>query len=231
MKDDLPYYQDIFYDVNERLFYAIQFQGEIHTIDFNGPSPVIKVITRLLPKTTFYTRYIVRAPWGDLLQVLMYYYDGPSSLPPYISDSDDDEFQSNNQVQYDPHDMDEEDDSMDELQLEEDEAEGYPTRGKVSVYTVDLAKQKASKIKSLQDHALFIGFNHTFMVNSRDFPNIRPNCVYISDDNSTFIYCNPFNGRKLAYVNLEDDSLTTMSFSDSLIMQWPPPVWFRPNLT
>ncbi|RCV25940.1 hypothetical protein SETIT_5G205000v2 [Setaria italica] len=38
------WYEDIFYNDNDILFYAIRGNGEIHTIDLNGHSPVVKVI-------------------------------------------------------------------------------------------------------------------------------------------------------------------------------------------
>uniref|UniRef100_A0A0A9BNK2 DUF295 domain-containing protein n=1 Tax=Arundo donax TaxID=35708 RepID=A0A0A9BNK2_ARUDO len=66
------------------------------------------------------------------------------------------------------------------------------------------------------------------MLQARDFPNLTPNCVYMTDDNTEFIYYNPCSGRQLACVNLEDGSFSDLSVPNSQL-DWPPPVWFRPS--
>ncbi|CAL4949212.1 unnamed protein product [Urochloa decumbens] len=256
------YYYDIFYDDDASLFYGVRVSGEIHSIDLSGPSPEVKgILGVFLPDANYETRYIVRSPWGDLLQVFRQYY-----IPgPYVPDSDDkyqvNDNQSNSQDQ-DCDDQPREDDLLDEQEYKEDDdqnqeddlldehdyeddghdhdddlsddeqaqEEYYLKNGKLIVYNVDLAKQEVTKIKGLHDHALFIGFNNMFMVHSHDFPNIRPNCVYISDDVSDDTCYIPFSPGELGYLSLEDASLTIMPFSDSLL-HWPSPVWFRPHLT
>uniref|UniRef100_A0A0A9E2J0 KIB1-4 beta-propeller domain-containing protein n=1 Tax=Arundo donax TaxID=35708 RepID=A0A0A9E2J0_ARUDO len=61
-------YDDFFYQKKDGLFYAIRQTSEVHTIDFNGPYPVVKII---LKATASYSdaKYIVHAPWVDVLQV------------------------------------------------------------------------------------------------------------------------------------------------------------------
>ncbi|KAL6627792.1 hypothetical protein ACP70R_031518 [Stipagrostis hirtigluma subsp. patula] len=61
-------YHDMFYNDDDGLFYAIRNFGEVHTIDLNGPSPVMKVILKC-PVRSDYRKYIVQAPWGDILHV------------------------------------------------------------------------------------------------------------------------------------------------------------------
>ncbi|KAL6626243.1 hypothetical protein ACP70R_029969 [Stipagrostis hirtigluma subsp. patula] len=63
-------YHDLFYDDDDRLFYALRCTGQVDAIDFHGPSsPVVKVIFKKAANYKFSKKYIVRAPWGDLLQV------------------------------------------------------------------------------------------------------------------------------------------------------------------
>ncbi|KAL6597778.1 hypothetical protein ACP70R_046583 [Stipagrostis hirtigluma subsp. patula] len=189
-------YKDFFYNKDDRLFYAIQGMGGIHTIELSGPSPVVNVIFKPVSSFVIGTRYILRAPWGDILYVFRNY--GP--LPP---------------------------EALRELDIEESEEDDSEV-DEIVVHKVDLAKQKIRKMKHLQGHALFIGFNRTFMLHAKDFPNLRPNCVYLSDDNTSSIFCNPLSGRKLSCLKLDDGTVTDMSFSDSLL-HWPPPIWFRPS--
>ncbi|TVU44193.1 hypothetical protein EJB05_03628, partial [Eragrostis curvula] len=216
--DRCVHYHDIFHSDCDQLFYAIRSNGEIHTIDLNNTqsSPVVKVILGAFPRFNPYTKYILRAPWGDLLQVWRHYGSPPSESDDDIPESDDEEQQSNGHV----------------VAEEEGDGEVHPVRrrDKLTVHKVDVAKQKVTEIKDLQDHALFIGFNHTFMVHAPEFPNLRPNCVYISDDNIENIYCYPFRGRQFSCLDLADGTLTDLPFPDSLL-HWPPPVWFRPHLT
>ncbi|CAL4949186.1 unnamed protein product [Urochloa decumbens] len=217
------YYHDIFFNDDNALFYAIRGSGEIHTIDLSGQSPVVKVALNVLPEITGYSRYILRAPWGDLLQVLREYGPGPQDI------QTDDEYQLNNEEQ-----MLEEVSSDEQLGVDiEDPVDDFEVHvpvDRVTVHMVDLAKQKLTEIKNLRDHTIFIGFNRSFMLHARDFPSINPNCVYVTDDNKKYIHAHPFNGRRFGYLNLKDASLTELSFSDALL-HWPPPVWFRPHIT
>ncbi|KAK3160624.1 hypothetical protein QOZ80_1BG0062040 [Eleusine coracana subsp. coracana] len=211
-------YDNFFYNENDNLFYAVRNIGEIHIIDLNSLSPVVKVILKPMPPVNCHTHYILRAPWGDLLQVRRLYGAG-------LPHSDDDIFMSYQEElvymylgQY-----------QHELGVVDDE-EACPPRGRLTVHRVELAEQRITEIKDLQEHTLFVGFNNTFMIHARDFPNLSPNHVYIPDDNTEYIVCDPFDGRELTCLNLEDATLTDLSFPDSQL-DWPPPVWFRPHLS
>ncbi|CAO2183672.1 unnamed protein product [Urochloa humidicola] len=199
-------------------------------------SPALTVrISPDIDYTEFWSlRYIVRAPWGDLLQVFRRYGDPPPIAIAFSSDDDDDddEYQSDSQDKFQSNRPEQRDNLLDDDRESEEDEEEYllRTRDKIKVCNVDLAEQKLTEISDLQGHAIFIGFNSTFMVNSGDFPNIRSNSVYISDDYTDYICCSPYKGRQMACISLEDASLTDMSFSD-LLLQWPPPVWFRPHLS
>ncbi|CAL4956812.1 unnamed protein product [Urochloa decumbens] len=62
-------YNDFFYNNSDGLFYAVRGSGEVHTIDLNGSSPVVKTILRPMVSYIDTNKYIVQAPWGDILQV------------------------------------------------------------------------------------------------------------------------------------------------------------------
>lgn len=65
-------YNDFFYNDSDGLFYAVRGNGEVHTIDLNGPSPVVKIILRPMAPCIDNNKYIVQAPWGGMLQVWRY---------------------------------------------------------------------------------------------------------------------------------------------------------------
>nr|XP_034598260.1 uncharacterized protein LOC117859167 [Setaria viridis] len=50
----------------------LQGNGEVHTIDLNGPSPVVKIILRPMAPCIDNNKYIAQAPWGGMLQVWRY---------------------------------------------------------------------------------------------------------------------------------------------------------------
>jgi hypothetical protein len=149
---------------------------------------------------------------------------GPVPDPEGDNRYSDDEYQSNNEDQVLDETDSDEDSEVDMEEIEDLEVD------RVSVHMVDLAKKKVVQIKNLRDYAFFVGFNRSFMLHTRDFPNLIPNCVYVTDDNKTCVHYCPFNGRRFGYLNLEGDPLTELSFSDGLL-HWPPPVWLRPQLS
>uniref|UniRef100_A0A0D9V0D5 KIB1-4 beta-propeller domain-containing protein n=1 Tax=Leersia perrieri TaxID=77586 RepID=A0A0D9V0D5_9ORYZ len=66
-------YNDCFFDDNDGLLYAIRNTGEVHAIDLNGTTPVVNNVCPPYEEELFRTNYIVRAPWGNLLQVWRYF--------------------------------------------------------------------------------------------------------------------------------------------------------------
>lgn len=66
-------YDDCFYDNKDGVFYAVMCSGEVHAIDLNGPTPVVEVITEAVEFCEGCNKYIVRAPWGDLLEIWRYH--------------------------------------------------------------------------------------------------------------------------------------------------------------
>ncbi|KAL6838700.1 hypothetical protein ACP4OV_031414 [Aristida adscensionis] len=74
-------YDDVFYDDHDRLFYAVRNTGEVHAVDLNGPAPMLKVILNLNTEIGVGCdfHYLLRAPWGDLLQIRRLY-----SAPPQV---------------------------------------------------------------------------------------------------------------------------------------------------
>uniref|UniRef100_A0A0E0JHW2 F-box domain-containing protein n=1 Tax=Oryza punctata TaxID=4537 RepID=A0A0E0JHW2_ORYPU len=66
-------YHDVLYKNDDRLFYAIQGNGDVHAIDTNGPSPMLRVVLDTKNSLINNTKYIVLLESGDLLQVWRYY--------------------------------------------------------------------------------------------------------------------------------------------------------------
>uniref|UniRef100_A0A0E0C159 KIB1-4 beta-propeller domain-containing protein n=1 Tax=Oryza meridionalis TaxID=40149 RepID=A0A0E0C159_9ORYZ len=62
-------YHDVLYNDDDRLFYAVRGNGDVHAIDTNGPSPMLRVLLDTKNTVVDCIRYIVGLEYGDLLEV------------------------------------------------------------------------------------------------------------------------------------------------------------------
>ena len=102
----------------------------------------------------------------------------------------------------------------------------------IEIYKVDLENQTLVKMTSLAGHALFLGYNSTMCFATKDFPALKPNCVYITDDSLEYVNMCKHNWREIGVWDIENKSLQTFD-SDLLTnswMNWPSPVWITPSL-
>ncbi|XP_034569959.1 uncharacterized protein [Setaria viridis] len=143
------------------------------SLDLNGSSPVACKIINDVPKSGTPTKYnLVQTPAGDILQVwrLRDYVDSltPADIPPeYMEDEGD----------LDPC-----------LEL---------NTFHLQVYKVDLHGLRVELIKSLPDYALFLDFNGSMCLPVKDFPGLKPNCVYITNDLMEYVNCRKNNRRQV----------------------------------
>uniref|UniRef100_A0ACD5USK4 Uncharacterized protein n=1 Tax=Avena sativa TaxID=4498 RepID=A0ACD5USK4_AVESA len=98
---------------------------------------------------------------------------------------------------------------------------------KISLYKVDLAAKELVEMKYLHDRVLFLGYNQSQYLNAKEFPQLKPNCVYFTDDESCASdYKN--NCRDIGVLNLEND--TREEILPQLWCSWPSPIWITPSL-
>ncbi|KAF6987721.1 hypothetical protein CFC21_005338 [Triticum aestivum] len=152
--------------------------------------------------------YILQAPWGDILQIWRWRSYTDSSTPVEL-----------------PRDL---------LGHNEDEIDRYIElrTTEIEVYKVDLENQALVKLTSLANHALFLDYNSTMCFATKDFPALKPNCVYITDDSLEYVNMCNHNWREIGVWDIENKSLQTFD-SDLLTnswMNWPSPVWITPSL-
>ncbi|XP_037412011.1 F-box only protein 7-like [Triticum dicoccoides] len=103
---------------------------------------------------------------------------------------------------------------------------------KFFVYKIDFVEQKLVQTNNIQDHAMFIGYNSSFMLPVKDFSTLIPNSIYHTDDLLHYIFCHRFGLRQAVVFNMKDSSFIELSppSSDSRL-NWPPSVWIQPSLT
>ncbi|CAL4983726.1 unnamed protein product [Urochloa decumbens] len=200
-------YRGAAYNDKDGLFYLVSFDSSVHTLDLNGPSPVVKCIVKQYSRYDDPIRSVILAPWGDMLQVWRY-----AEL----------RWLDNLQVSAE---------IADEVICPSQES--YTCD--VEVYKVDINDQKLVKISGLelQEHALFIGFNSPMLLSTREFPMFRPNCAYITDDSSENICINKYGCGEVGIWNFEIGHLESFGNIQSAHprLNWPPPVWITPDLS
>ncbi|KAL6841628.1 hypothetical protein ACP4OV_028567 [Aristida adscensionis] len=199
-------YRSAAYNSNDGLFYLLSGDCSIYTLDLNETSPVLRQIIHREEIRDDPTRYVVLAPWGDILQVCRWIEtrDNPGQVPAELA------------AEVIAPDQ--------ELYTEE-----------IELFRVHLDDQELVKISSseLQGHALFLGFNSTLLLSTKDFPAFKPNCAYITDDSSEHICINMYGCREVGIWNFETQTLESLGDVQSVhpLLNWPPPVWKTPSLS
>uniref|UniRef100_A0A0D9W095 KIB1-4 beta-propeller domain-containing protein n=1 Tax=Leersia perrieri TaxID=77586 RepID=A0A0D9W095_9ORYZ len=99
----------------------------------------------------------------------------------------------------------------------------------IEVYKCDLVEGKLVKINPLQDHVLFVGHNQTFCLSAEEFPSLKANHAYFTDDSQNWITQFKNNRRDIGLFNLDDNSRDEL-VCPQLWSNWPVPVWITVNL-
>ncbi|KAK3120198.1 hypothetical protein QOZ80_9AG0683500 [Eleusine coracana subsp. coracana] len=187
---------------------AGQDTGLPWSLDLNGPSPVVRQVLGGVPKPVDPKKYLVQTPSGDMLQVwrLRKHIDTltPVELPPdYV---DDDDIQN-------PH-----------LELKTLD---------LQLYKVDLKHQRLEMIESLPGHALFLSFNAAMCLSVKDFPGLKPNYAYVTNDCEEYVSMLKYNLREIGMWSIVDRSMSRLVDVSPVIypwLNWPSPIWIRPSL-
>jgi hypothetical protein len=102
--------------------------------------------------------------------------------------------------------------------------------GKIDIFKVDTAAVKLVKINRLDDHVLVLGHNQSLCLSAEEYPQLKANCVYFTDDDELYIFGWKNNRRDIGVFDLENNSREEL-VSPQLWSNWPPPIWVTPALT
>ncbi|CAN6162937.1 unnamed protein product [Urochloa humidicola] len=212
-------YHDCYTDCafKDELLYALLVDGEIHAYDLNNPSVKPRVVMEGLKGCALPKMYIAQAPCGDLLQIW--------KVPEYSER----EVEDVSEPDLDPPDDDEyfsvsEDDS-------ESESDTVPHRRYTTafkVYRMDLTANKLVEISSLGDNVLFLGFNQSLCLCAKEYPQLKGNHVYFTDDGGYMIFGSKNKCREMGVFNL-GNKISEKIVSPRIWSNWPAPVWIVPN--
>ncbi|CAL4987022.1 unnamed protein product [Urochloa decumbens] len=207
------FYRDAAYNDRDGLFYVVRSDDSIYALDLKGPnSPV--VARRIMPELRHGDqpyRYLIHAPWGELLQAWRFRreYEPSSSTPVEIEDGDGDDVVADPSVEL----------NTTELLLSK----------------VDSCEQRLVKLDGLRDYALLLGYNGSMCLPVKDFPGLKPNSAYVMDDSTEFMNFYKNNKREIGVWDIDRQSLQSLSDSSPLPLKelwlnWPAPIWLTPSL-
>ncbi|CAL9211537.1 unnamed protein product [Musa hybrid cultivar] len=98
------------------------------------------------------------------------------------------------------------------------------------VFALDEQDLRWKKVKSLHQQTLFLGSNQSMFLSAVDFPDLKHNCIYFT--NNILEFC--------AYFQYADNDIGTFNMESKKIepidhvgrhLNWPPSVWFFPSLS
>ncbi|RLM68862.1 laccase-15-like [Panicum miliaceum] len=121
-----------------------------------------------------------------------------------------------------------EDETDSDLELELDHDKYVSNTSEITVYEVEPASKKIEKISSLGQNVLFLGHNQSLCLHAEEYPQLKANHVYLTDDD--FLYTTGFknNRRDIGVFDLENNSSEEIT-TPQLWSNWPTPVWLIPN--
>jgi hypothetical protein len=96
------------------------------------------------------------------------------------------------------------------------------------IYKFDLKRSKLKKINCLHDHVLFLGHNQSLCLSAGEYPSLKANHVYFTDDNVFWTLRLKNNHRDMGILNLDDNSKEEVV--SQIFSNFPAPIWITPDL-
>ncbi|XP_020194532.1 putative F-box protein At2g33190 isoform X1 [Aegilops tauschii subsp. strangulata] len=107
------------------------------------------------------------------------------------------------------------------------DSENIMETSKIFVYKIDMAAKKLVEINGLHGHVLFLGHSQTQCLSVEEYPQLKANCVYFTDDDR-FISLYQNSKRDIGVLNLE--SGCREEIVPQIYCTWPNPIWITPSL-
>ncbi|XP_047050702.1 uncharacterized protein LOC124655918 [Lolium rigidum] len=101
--------------------------------------------------------------------------------------------------------------------------------GEIKLRKVDVGTMRLVEIDCLPDHVLFLGHNHALCLSAKEYPALKGNHAYFTDDDD-YITGRKGCRRDIGVVDLGSNTKEDL-VSPQLWSNWPAPVWITPNLT
>jgi hypothetical protein len=103
----------------------------------------------------------------------------------------------------------------------------------MQLFKVDLHGHKVELIKSLPEFALFLGSSGSLCLPVKDFPGLKANCAYMTDDFFEYMNFLNHNRREIGVWDLAEQRMSKLIDGSPTIypwLNWPSPIWIQPSL-
>uniref|UniRef100_A0ACD6AR62 Uncharacterized protein n=1 Tax=Avena sativa TaxID=4498 RepID=A0ACD6AR62_AVESA len=100
----------------------------------------------------------------------------------------------------------------------------------IKIYKVDTTTEKHVEINSLENHVLLLGHNETLCLSAEEYPHLKANHTYFTDDYEEYLFGWNNNRRDIGIFDLANNSCEEL-VSPQLWSNWPTPIWITPSLT
>ncbi|OIT19892.1 hypothetical protein A4A49_62148 [Nicotiana attenuata] len=204
-------------------FYAVDGWGRILVCDVTIPDPIQTQIVASLPYEDIRDELYIVESLGSLFIVVRYggmlrYVTDDSERIPLTRIQDDDQA-----IIYD--------EEYDDDEEKEDEELTYGTTN-FRVFELDLVTCKLKQTKELGDRALFIGHNASRSVQASQFPGIKPNHIYFTDDYwESYLAFEEGGGLDMGVFSLVDGTIIPLPHYQGVSLSPVcPPTWVTPTL-
>ncbi|CAL9211236.1 unnamed protein product [Musa hybrid cultivar] len=98
------------------------------------------------------------------------------------------------------------------------------------VFSLDELALKWTRVKSLHEQTLFLGKNQSMCLSTVDFPELKQNCIYYTDDILELRGSYKYTKRHIGIFYLEDEMIGLIDHLGHHL-NWPPYLWLTPSLS
>jgi hypothetical protein len=99
----------------------------------------------------------------------------------------------------------------------------------IKLYRVDTMSKKIVETKCLHDHVLFLGHNQSLCLSAKEYPTLKANHAYFTDNYELYLKGFRNNRRDIGVFDLQNNRSEDL-VSPQLWSNWPCPVWITPSL-
>ncbi|KAE8788930.1 hypothetical protein D1007_36930 [Hordeum vulgare] len=108
-------------------------------------------------------------------------------------------------------------------------ASEYWNTSEIKIFGIDALWNKIEVINCLPNHVLFLGHSLSLCLGADEYPALKANSSYFTDDNMLWTLWQKNNHRDMGILNLDDNSRDEL-VSPQLWSDCPAPMWITPDL-
>ncbi|XBI15386.1 hypothetical protein VPH35_057810 [Triticum aestivum] len=107
-------------------------------------------------------------------------------------------------------------------------ASEYWNTKEIQIFEIDALWSEIKVIHCLRDHVLFLGHNLSLCLSADEYPALKANCSYFTDDNFLWTVGHKNSHRDMGILKLDDNSREEL-VSPQLWSNCPAPMWITPD--